>query len=83
MVSSASLFGILVSASKILANSVIALFWDSPTRKGDYGLGVCKAFSRSESAWMAISIELYLGMFINTGNKSIVFLVVSPPVSML
>ena len=46
---SASLFGILVSASKILANYLIAVIWEYPTWKGDSGLGVCKAFDISEA----------------------------------
>ena len=54
----ASLFGILVSASKILANSLIALSWAPPTLKGDSGLGVYKAFAISSAACVAISLVL-------------------------
>ena len=53
-----SLFGIIVSASKILANYLIALSWESYTWKCDFGLGVCKAFAISAAERMAISIEL-------------------------
>ena len=58
LVGSASLFRILVYASKIFANSCTAFNWASPTWKGDYGLCVCKAFSRSSASWMAIFFEL-------------------------
>ena len=57
-VGSASLFGILVSTSKIWANSLIYLSWASFTWKCDSGLGVCKAFARSAAAWMATSLVL-------------------------
>ena len=44
--------------------------------------GVYKAFAIS-AAQMEISVELKLGIFINTGKKDIVSGVVSTPVSML
>ena len=54
----ASLYWILVSASKIWDIELIALSWASSTWKGDSVLGVCKAFARSAAACMAISLVL-------------------------
>ena len=55
---SATLFGILVSASKIFANSLITLRWEFTTWKYDYGLGVYKSFAVSEASWIAISLAM-------------------------
>ena len=58
VVGSASMFGILVSASKILSNYLIALSWEFPTWKCDSGLGFFKVFVISAASWMAIYLEL-------------------------
>ena len=49
-VGSTSLFGIWIVASKSFANSLIALSWESTTRKVNSGRGVWKAFTRSASS---------------------------------
>ena len=68
---------------KFFPNPLIALSWESPTRKGDSGTGVCKAFYRSAAARMDKYLERKLGIFINSGTKDIVSSLVSLPVSVL
>ena len=79
----ASLFGIWIYASNVLANYLIALSWESPTWKCESDQGVWKAFSRSAAARIAIPIEPKLDIFINDGKKAIVYGVVSTTMSML
>ena len=68
---------------QFFSNSLIAFIFDSPTWKGGSGCGTFKNFTRSSASLMALSLELKLVIFINSGKKSIVFGVVSLPVSIL
>ena len=61
----ASLFGSSIIVSKRFDNFLIDFNWESPTWKGCYGCGDFKDFSISEAAWMAISLELKLVIFLN------------------
>ena len=46
-VGSAYIVGIWITASKLIANSLIALSWQPPNLKGDSGRGIYKDFARS------------------------------------
>ena len=70
-VGSASLVGSLIVSSKGFDTYLISFSSYYHTLNGDSGIVVCKAFVRSAAAFMTISLELKLSIFISSGKKSI------------